>query len=291
VRKIIEGCGVKRADEISTDGVNRLVDRLQESGEIRTQQTRKHYERAVKSFSRWLATTERLARDPLSRLDVTAVEARDVVHGRGAFTTGEIEAIAASARTGPSYRGLTGYQRSLLYVFAASTGLRAKECAAVRKADLGADLASVLVTGQFTKNGVDAVQPVPSALRADLEAYVAGLGEEEFLWPGGWQRDEQGRWVEAGWIAGKEAGEFLRRDAAKVGIVIGRKGKEANGGRVLDFHSLRHTYVSALAQAGVSEGLSRTLARASCQAILERYTHREFEELSAAVERAFRRSS
>ena len=69
-----------------------------------------------------------------------------------------------------------------------------------------------------------------------------------------------------------------------MGIVIGRKGLEANGGRVLDFHSFRHSYVSALDRAGISEGLSRKLARASCRAILERYTHREFEELSAAIE-------
>jgi hypothetical protein len=46
----------------------------------------------------------------------------------------------------------------------------------------------------------------------------------------GWQQDGQGRWVEAGWIAGKEAGESLRRDAGKMGIVIGREGEEANGG-------------------------------------------------------------
>ena len=90
--------------------------------------------------------------------------------------------------------------------------------------------------------------------------------------------------MEAGWIAGKEAGELLRKDAAPVGIVIGRKGQEANGGRVLDFHSFRHSYISALDRAGISEGLSRKLARASCRAILERYTHREFEELSAAIE-------
>jgi hypothetical protein len=35
---------------------------------------------------------------------------------------------------------------------------------------------------------------------------------------------------------------------------------------------------------GTSIGLSRKLARASCQAILERYTHREFAELMVAVE-------
>jgi integrase len=89
----------------------------------------------------------------------------DVVHGRGAFTTEEIERIAAAARGGPAYRGLSGAQRSLLYVLASATGLRAKECAAVRKGDFDPELAHVHVAGMFTKNGKDAVQPIPSFLR------------------------------------------------------------------------------------------------------------------------------
>jgi integrase len=284
VRKIVEGCGIKRANDLAADAVNRLLDRLQEKQEIRTAQTRKHYERAIKSFSRWLAATERLERDLLARLEVTCVDAADVVHDRGAFRVEEIEAIAAAGRGGPAYRGLAGPQRAMLYPFAACTGFRAKECAAVRKRDLAPDLAFVRISGLFTKNDREAVQPIPSFLRPALAGYVAQLSDEDFLWPGGWEQDDQGRWVEAGWIAGKEAGEFLRRDAAKVGIVIGRKGREANGGRVLDFHSFRHSYVSALDRAGISEGLARKLARASCRAILERYTHREFEELAAAIE-------
>ena len=53
------------------EAVNALLDRLQQDREIRTAQTRKHYERAVKSFGRWLAATGRLDRDPLDRLEVT----------------------------------------------------------------------------------------------------------------------------------------------------------------------------------------------------------------------------
>jgi hypothetical protein len=84
-------------------------------------------------------------------------------------------------------------------------------------------------------------------------------------------------------VKGKSAGEFLRYDAARVGIVIGRKGKEHNGG-VLDFHSLRHFYGTVCDRAGISDGLRRKLHRASCQKLLDRYTHRELAELTAAVE-------
>jgi integrase len=285
VRRVLEGAGIGRVTALSTDAVNGLLDRLQAAGEVRTAQTRKHYERAIKSFGRWLAAAGRLERDPLGRLEVTHVDAADVVHDRGAFRPDEVEAIAAAAREGPTYRGLTGGRRGLLYhLFAASTGFRARECAAVRKGDFGPGLALVRVAGEFTKNGKEAVQPIPSFLRPGLAAALGGMADEDFLWPGGWMKDERGRWAPAGWVAGKDAGEPLRRDAARAGIAIGRAGREANGGRVLDFHSLRHSYVSALDRAGLSEGLARKLARASSRAILERYTHREFAELAEAVE-------
>jgi integrase len=128
------------------------------------------------------------------------------------------------------------------------------------------------------------VQPIPSFLRPALAGALEGLADGDFLWPGGWRKDERGRWAPAGWVAGKDAGELLRRDAARAGIVIGRAGREANGGRVLDFHSFRHSYVSVLDRAGISEGLARKLARASSRALLERYTHREFAKLAEAVE-------
>jgi hypothetical protein len=53
---------------------------------------------------------------------------------------------------------------------------------------------------------------------------------------------------------------------------------------VLDFHSFRHSYISSLDRAGLSEGLSRKLARASSRSILFRSTHRELDELMEAVE-------
>ena len=284
VRRVLEGSSIVRVTALSADAVNDLLDRLQASGEVRTAQTRKHYERAIKSFGRWLVVTGRLERDPLGRLEVTHVGESDVVHDRGAFRPEEIEAIAGAARRGPSYRGLAGERRALLYLFAACTGFRARECAAVRKGDFGPGLALVRVAGEFTKNGKEAVQPIPSFLRPVLAEALRSMADEDFLWAGGWKKEERGRWAPAGWVAGKDAGELLRRDAARVGIVIGRSGREANGNRVLDFHSFRHSYVSSLDRAGLSEGLARKLARASSRAILERYTHREFGELAAAVE-------
>jgi integrase len=265
--------------------VNTVLDRLQQGDEIRTAQTRKHYERIVKMFGLWLMTSARLDKDPFARLKVTFVGEDDAIHNRKPFTLAQINAIIDAARTGGTYRKLTGDQRALLYLAAAYTGLRAKECAAVRRVDFTDDMAYVRVAGAFTKNSREAVQPIASFLRPILAAYVSNLHDEDFLWPGGWTRDDNGKWTETGWVKGKEAGEMLRHDAKAVNIIIGRQGREANGGAVLDFHSFRHFFTTQCDQAGISDGLRLKLSRASCQAILTRYTHHDLVELGAAVER------
>ena len=53
---------------------------------------------------------------------------------------------------------------------------------------------------------------------------------------------------------------------------------------MLDFHSLRHFYGTVCDQAGILDGLRRKLHRASTQKLLDRYTHRELAELTAAVD-------
>ena len=210
-----------------------------------------------------------------------SIASRSVGRGRCMTSTPRvIEATAVVARGGPAIRSVAGGRRALLYLLAASTGLRAKECSLARRADFGPGLAQVRVAGEFTKNGKEAVQPIPSFLRPALAAAVAGLADGDFLRPGGWRKYERSRWAEEGWVAGKRGGRLPPRGAAWAGIAIGRSGMEANGGHVLDFHSFRHSDVSSLDRAGLSEGL----ARAASRAILERYTHREFGELAAVVE-------
>jgi hypothetical protein len=56
---------------------------------------------------------------------------------------------------------------------------------------------------------------------------------------------------------------------------MGRTRPQADGDWVLDFHAVRDCGVSALDRAGLSEGLSWKLARASHRASLARGTHRE----------------
>ena len=280
LRRVLDATIVTTVDQLNAESVASAVQKLCDEGQIGSDQTRVYYERAVKSFATWLCSSGVLPHDPLARLGVS--EVTRVVHERGAFTMEQVRLICQAARKAEPFRGLTGEQRALLYLTMAGTGLRVRESAAVRKQDFGPDLATVTVAGCFTKNDKPALQPLPGFVRQALLPYVSTLGDEDFLWPGGWQQDE-GQWQPNGWVAGKEGGVMLRRDAAKVGIVIGREGAAANGGKVLDAHSFRHAFATLVDRAGVSERLARKLARASSGALLDRYTHRDSQELAAAV--------
>jgi len=145
--------------------------------------------------------------------------------------------------------------------------LRAKECGAVRKCDV--DTTCVVLAGQHTKNGKPAVVPLPEYAASALSSYCNGLEPDNLLWPGKW-------------AVQKRAAKLLAQDAAdcEPSITIGRKG---HVGGVLDFHSFRHYYSSAVDRVGVSERLARRLVRVSTASLLDRYTHREAAELAAAV--------
>jgi integrase len=74
---------------------------------------------------------------------------------------------------------------------------------------------------------------------------------------------------------------------AEAGVKVEEVEAEGEKGRkrkTLGFHSLRHTFVSGLADAGVAPDLRKALAGHASDAMSERYTHRSSESLRAAVE-------
>jgi integrase len=77
--------------------------------------------------------------------------------------------------------------------------------------------------------------------------------------------------------------QIMEKAGIEAGVArekLGAKGKTLS---VRSFHSLRHSFVSALADAGVSAELRRKLAGHSTEAMGEHYTHREFETIREAI--------
>jgi integrase len=58
------------------------------------------------------------------------------------------------------------------------------------------------------------------------------------------------------------------------------------GGRVVDFHALRHTYITRLVRSGVAPAVAKSLARHSTIVLtMDHYTHTLIEDARAALDR------
>jgi integrase len=74
---------------------------------------------------------------------------------------------------------------------------------------------------------------------------------------------------------------MLRGDLETAGIPYADE-----AGRVLDFHSTRHTFISRLAEGGVHPKMAQTLARhSSITLTMDFYTHLSIHDQTAALEK------
>jgi len=255
-------------------------------------QTQAHYVNALRQFGKWLVDNNRAKKNPFAKLDT--VKAIRQVRPRRELTADELTTLLAATRDGRTREKLTGEQRAWLYVAAAATGYRASELASVTPANFTWGARPMLsVGGDVTKNDKDAGQPLPPVLAESLEAWVRTLPPALPLWPGHWAAHKRGGKMlkkdaaaaRVAWIAEaatpeeratREAADFLRIVDAK--------------GLVIDFHALRHTYITLLAKSGISLKALMELARHSSPELSMRYTHTGDGEKWDAVARVWDKS-
>jgi len=221
---------------------------------------------AAKTFSRWLFRTARLRTDPLASVARQRAEG-DPRYQRRALSEAEIEALLTAAEKGPPIRGLTGPERAMLYRLALETGLRASEARSLTSDsfDLAdTDRASVAVAAGYSKHRRRDTLPLRRETARALRAFLADR--------------EPGRPV---WPLGPRAADVLRVDLAAAGIEA-----EDRSGRVVDFHALRHTFISRLAWADVHVKTAQRLARHSdANLTLSIYSHLRLDDERGALDR------
>ena len=221
----------------------------------------------VKGFSRWLWRDGRAREDALAHLTPPNPDA-DPRHARGVLTREEFDALIRATRPATPFRGLSGYDRSLLYVVASYTGLRASELASLTPSgfDLDADPPVVRVQAGYTKNGEEAVVPLRPDLCERLRSYFSGRDRRAPLWPGSW--------------VGKAA-KMLRGDLERAGVPY-----VDGDGRYRDFHSLRHRFGSELARANVPPKVAQELMRHSTIVLtMDRYSHVGLHDTAGALDK------
>jgi len=96
-----------------------------------------------------------------------------------------------------------------------------------------------------------------------IKLWIESFKKGSRLWPGNSYR---------------RAAEMLRDDLKAAKIAYRDK-----DGKVVDFHALRHTYITSLHRNGVHGKVLQELARHSVGWLTERYTHVDEEEKEQAV--------
>lgn len=153
------------------------------------------------------------------------------------------------------------------------TGQRLMDCAHLKWAAV--DFVSCTISFKQQKTKMAVVVPMHDDLRKELEVRASTDSVQKFVMPDVASQPGSGR---------NGLSSVFKRIASKAGVDV--QTVQGGGSRMLSkrtFHSLRHSFTSALANAGVSPELRMKLTGHTTEAVHRGYTHLEIETLRAAV--------
>ena len=152
--------------------------------------------------------------------------------------------------------------------------------------DLG-DLRLAIVTAEaaYTKDGKTAEQPIRAELAGALVPYLAKHPAGAAVWALGKGAAAMVRFdlaaARSAWIAEAATSTEARRREETDFLAA-----EDRAGRVVDFHALRHTFITRLARGGVHPATAQRLARhSSIELTMGFYTHLRLADTRGALER------
>lgn len=267
LRALIERMKVSRVAHLTPARVQGALADLRKERDLALR-TLSRYLVAAKALTRWLVREGLLQSDPLAGLSRFNAETdRRLV--RRALTHEEATALIAAAERGGRAVGLSGRDRAALYRIALGTGFRASEIGSLtpESFDLDGDMPTITVKAGYSKNRTEAVQPI----RADLaHALRPWLSEKA-----------RGERVFAVRELRYSAARMVRKDLAIAGIAV-----KDEDGSVIDFHALRHSYITEVVRAGASVKEAQTLARHKTPDLTFRvYAHARLHDLTRTLER------
>ncbi len=189
---------------------------------------------------------------------------KDKPHRKHVFTTEQVSALVKAAEG--DWKGL------ILTAF--YSGARLGDCANLRWQDI--DLVSQIKTIRFQprKGGGEVITVIHPALQDYLLSLPTAESDDAFLFPSLAQRNASPL---------SKAFRQLMEQACIEQRVIRQRGKSGRSVNALSFHSLRHSFSSILANAGVSEERRMALTGHSTRSVHQVYSHHDLEVLRDAV--------
>lgn len=289
---LLAGCRFKNLAHIQPTAVANWLRTQRETNQFGIA-TSNDYLVSAKAFCNWLVRDGRLKCNPLCHLQRLNAE-RDVRRQRRVLTPDELRRLIAAAEQSKRKLGrMRGHDRAMVYRLAAFTGLRAQELASltVRSFDLMADPPTVRVDACYSKHRRTDLLPLAEDLVGRLATYLAersnDVEPDERLWPGKWYRKAGEIFLydleatRTAWL--DESPDSQQRQERQQSHFLDL---EDEMGRVVDFHSLRHGFITYLVTANVPPKVAQMLARHSTISLtMDRYTHLGMVDLVDGLKR------
>ncbi len=266
-----------------------------------------HRVRALKGFARWLVTNARLARDPLAGVKLLNAGADRRIERR-ALEDDELAALLDVAERSVSiavpkpyrvaradgskvlktgWRHLRVPHRGALYLLAASTGFRSGELRSLtpRSFNLDAETPTVTFEAGYSKRRRRDVQPIRRDVAEALRPVIDACGSSERIWakaPDNLAPVIASDLRQARWAYVRHATD---RDDRRRRVAFLRESSFLatvdDAGRKIDFHALRHTFITRLARSGVTPTLAR---HGTITLTMNRYSHVALADTSKALD-------
>lgn len=265
--KLIQSQRMTFAHDITPERIEAHVTGLRQSGA--SARTVNSALTDIGTFCRWMRKHGRIASDPTARVNVRMNEKADRRVIRRALTIDEIRRLIGATEAGDVHHGLTGRERGLVYQLALETGLRHNEIKTLTRADflLSASPASVRIQAQNEKAGRGDVLPI----RPELAQALAGYFNETLSLPNALAFPTM--WKQRG-------AEMLREDLDAAGV----DWRPDASGASVDFHSLRHTFATMLANSGIHPRVAQDLLRHSdINLTMKTYSHTLIDDRAKAT--------
>jgi len=274
IRAICAHAGFSIAADLNADGVNRFITDWLETNSSRSAEA---HITAIKGFAKWLATHDKLPRNPLASIRAPNPKA-DRRRERRMLLPAEWPWLLAATISGPVRGDVSGPHRAVLYATAIQSGLRAMELRELTRGKLYLDAKPPYIVAKtgITKNRKEAKQYILPELADDLKKVIArkALGAAALSMPCKFDladilradlAEARRQWLDA---SKGDPDERLEREQSDFLL-------ETNAEKeVLDFHSLRHTCGAWLAMTGAHPKVVQTVMRhCSITLTMDTYGH------------------
>jgi len=253
IERLITDCKFIVWSDISASKVQRHLSDMRNNGDGISIQTSNYYLASLKAFLAWMVQDRRTNENPLIHLKALNAKV-DRRHERRALSVDELRLLLEKTEGQPNRFNMTGSERAMLYRLAVETGLRAGELRSLTVSSFDLEGLKIKLEAAYSKHRREDILPLRTDTAQQLQAFLAGKmpGTTVFRMP-----------------SPSNVVRMFRKDLEAAGISY-----RDESGKVIDFHSLRHTTASLLAATGVNPKVAQALLRHSTvELTLGRYSH------------------